>query len=482
MTTIIVGGGIIGLSTAFYLVSEQQCENIIVVDTARQLFTCASGRAAGFLNKSWFSKKTSNLAELSFSLHEELADTNDGYHNWGYRRSQAWSTAVKKDGMSSEEYELLKTERLQSQQQENAGSRRGYNELDEEQKFLVEPDVPDWVFCEDEHTFQIAGAEECAQIHPHRLCEFLLKQCIDMGVEVLHPAQLHSIKTNSDGIVVSAVIRDLHTTMDRTVTDTITLIIAAGAWTSRVFESLFPEGEYHPPITSLAGFSMTVTSPLLRYNGPLPISDPSSTPGSTASSSFDINNDDLDLISHEEENFEVNEADDDSQIRDALFIRTTGRSKWAPELFSRSNGEIYIAGLNAAGFHPSLGSMAPASHFNTEDAVDDTIVEDAEATPQQRSQHLNNFVILKQAAQSLLGPDISILRRSLCLRPVTTTGEPIMGLVLPCLVSGTKGVYISAGHGPWGISLCLGSGKVMAELINTGKASSADISGLAVKV
>lgn len=39
------------------------------------------------------------------------------------------------------------------------------------------------------------------------------------------------------------------------------------------------------------------------------------------------------------------------------------------------------------------------------------------------------------------------------------------------------GVWLATGHGPWGISLSLGSGKVMAEMIQ-GRPISVGVSGL----
>jgi glycine/D-amino acid oxidase-like deaminating enzyme len=51
MDTVIIGSGIIGLSTAFYLSESTGTppENIHLVDSAEELFECASGYAAGFL-------------------------------------------------------------------------------------------------------------------------------------------------------------------------------------------------------------------------------------------------------------------------------------------------------------------------------------------------------------------------------------------------------------------------------------------------
>jgi glycine/D-amino acid oxidase-like deaminating enzyme len=49
--TIIIGSGIIGLSTAFYLSESprSQARSIYLVEASPELFHCASGLAAGFL-------------------------------------------------------------------------------------------------------------------------------------------------------------------------------------------------------------------------------------------------------------------------------------------------------------------------------------------------------------------------------------------------------------------------------------------------
>lgn len=51
--TVIIGAGIIGLTTAYYLSQSGNTkpESIHVVDTSAELFHCASGFAAGFLAK-----------------------------------------------------------------------------------------------------------------------------------------------------------------------------------------------------------------------------------------------------------------------------------------------------------------------------------------------------------------------------------------------------------------------------------------------
>jgi len=86
---IIIGTGIIGLSTAFYLTTHhpELSSRITLLDSSPTLFACASGRAAGFLAKDWFGSETISLGRLSFDLHRELAKEFDGARRWGYTGS-----------------------------------------------------------------------------------------------------------------------------------------------------------------------------------------------------------------------------------------------------------------------------------------------------------------------------------------------------------------------------------------------------------
>ncbi|KAK9452028.1 FAD dependent oxidoreductase [Limtongia smithiae] len=481
-TTIIVGGGIIGLSTAFYLATTTRMlgdpdparHRIIVVDTSRRLFTCASGRAAGFISRSWFSSATASLAELSFVLHTELAEIFDGATKWGYRPSQAWSVAMTGDRLTDDDYFRLKEERLRSRQtmaDDTGTHRETYDSLNEEQKvFAKEPDPPDWLFCDREDTFQISDSGDCAQINPYSLCHFLLDQCKEHGVEIYNPFQLQKVNIERDGKISTAVLCDMYTDDLHVIPNVDNIVIAAGAWSPNVFRTVFPGTKYLPAITSLAGFSMTLASPLSPYNGPaygeVAVLD------SPGSSNSDIN---VDMYGNGNTTNPFVAQQNYSRTRDALFVRSSITNRWSPEIFSRSNGEIYIAGLNEQGYHPSLSSMAPKSYANDSSSTDDS---DTEGQPQTRP-YMDNFAVLKNMAMSVLGPELKVIRKSVCLRPVTPRGDPIIGHVPPEAICGARGVYISSGHGPWGISLCLGSGKVIAELLSEGSVRSADISRLA---
>jgi glycine/D-amino acid oxidase-like deaminating enzyme len=85
--TVILGSGVIGLSTAFYLRQHQPGTTIHLVDSAQELFSSASGYAGGFLAKDWFRADLVPLAELSFEEHRKLAEEENGRERWAYAKS-----------------------------------------------------------------------------------------------------------------------------------------------------------------------------------------------------------------------------------------------------------------------------------------------------------------------------------------------------------------------------------------------------------
>ena len=94
MATVIVGAGIIGCSTAFYLTqppSTTDPTSIRLIEASPKLFASASGYGAGFLARDWFSDLVAPLGALSFDLHKELAAKHNGAEKWGYSRSTGTS-------------------------------------------------------------------------------------------------------------------------------------------------------------------------------------------------------------------------------------------------------------------------------------------------------------------------------------------------------------------------------------------------------
>lgn len=121
-TTVIIGGGIIGLSTAYYLAqladsdvdpspsssstpssapntsthtpnppSSKPRHEIHLIESSPTLFASASGKAAGFLARDWFAPAVAPLGAFSFDLHRELAQREGGRERWGWSESVSWS-------------------------------------------------------------------------------------------------------------------------------------------------------------------------------------------------------------------------------------------------------------------------------------------------------------------------------------------------------------------------------------------------------
>ncbi|ODQ64547.1 FAD dependent oxidoreductase [Nadsonia fulvescens var. elongata DSM 6958] len=83
---IIVGAGIIGVCTAFYLTrhpSFDPAKHHITIIEARRPAGGASGKAGGLLALWAFPQQ---LVPLSFKLHQDLAEEFNGEAEWGYRR------------------------------------------------------------------------------------------------------------------------------------------------------------------------------------------------------------------------------------------------------------------------------------------------------------------------------------------------------------------------------------------------------------
>ena len=203
----------------------------------------------------------------------------------------------------------------------------------------------------------------------------------------------------------------------------------------------------HLPITSLAGHSLVLRSPRWEQG---------------------------DELGNANGHYQSDLGQQGSEEEGCHAVFTTEPNGWSPEIFSRAGGEIYIAGLNDAGI--------PLPELATGRKIDPACI-----------------AVLKNKAKELLGKevnelgagtdledadwDLEILREGLCFRPVGPRGVPFLGKLNEKGLGGVKtkdeGVWIAAGHGPWGISMSLGTGLVMAEMIE-GRPTSADIRNLGV--
>lgn len=238
---------------------------------------------------------------------------------------------------------------------------------------------------------------------PRLLCQFLMDQCLSRNVHLHQPAKPISVARSSSGSLSDITILNTTTQEEKTLPCT-HLILAAGAWSAQVHRTLFPSSKISLPISSLSGHSLVLRSP---HWPPKP----------------DVTDDSTNSITR--------------QDCHAVFT-TDAEGGYSPEIFSRMpDGHIYLAGLNSSTYHlPKIAN---------ERIIDPSSIE-----------------VLKKTAHNLLGDDFEVVREGVCWRPVAKRGVPI---VADLKAKGEEGVIVSAGHGAWGISNSLGTGYIVAGMV-----------------
>ncbi|KAI1392544.1 nucleotide-binding domain-containing protein [Hypoxylon trugodes] len=405
-TTVILGAGIIGTSTAYYLSKHQPGSSIHLVEPSPELFASASGYAGGFLAKDWFSPAVAELGALSFEEHRKFAEQEDGARKWGYSRST--SISLSQAAKSGKRVDVWCREGASRAEAASGESSVGI--------------APAWLRRKKGDAVEIISDDDTvAQVDPLQLSQFLLQKCIEAGVHLHHPAKALSVQTDMRDEISSICIASTTSSTETDIPCT-NIVIAAGAWSSQVFKTLFPSAEFEIPVSSLAGHSLVVKSPRWTQE-------------------------------HEKDGCH------------AVFM--TSEPGYSPEIFSRVGGQIYIAGLNSA-TEPLPDLPTDAKGKIRKDAIDR----------------------LRDTVKEVVGEDdVEVVREGLCFRPVTEKGTPFLsripdiclGLYYDVRPAPAGGVYLAAGHGPWGISMSLGTGKVMAEMIQ-GRKLSADVSKLAYSI
>lgn len=257
-----------------------------------------------------------------------------------------------------------------------------------------------------------------AQLDPLRLCKFLLQQSMERGVKLHQPARVVSLKKDTKGELTGVRIAKEGEEVEVSCSR---LVITAGPWTPRVFQALFPDAHIKIPISPLAGHSLLLKSP--RWTAAM-------------------------------------------EVKGCHAVFATDTLGYSPELFSRLGEEVYLAGLNSM--------TIPLPELSTDAKVQPDDIE----------------TLKKTAARMLKIPgaenDLQTLREGLCFRPVTSSGRPIISRIPDSKLGGITtradsegGVYVAAGHGAWGISQSLGTGKVLTELME-GLPMSANIKALSL--
>lgn len=224
------------------------------------------------------------------------------------------------------------------------------------------------------------------------------------------------------------------------------LVICAGPWTSLVYNTLFPSATVRPHVSPLAGYSLLLRSP--RHS-----------------------------LLHEHDQYKGHSH--------AVFATVPGENEedgdgFCPEIFSREGAEIYIAGLNFSDI------PLPARAEGSKSMMDEQKI------AQLKKVAVQFLGKLAESNDNTTIDDLDIFREALCFRPVSKTGLPIVSRVKDEYLGGRHqsgsrtavgrdigGVFVATGHGPWGISQSLGTGRVVADMVD-GVEPAVDVSGLSL--
>lgn len=246
----ILGGGIIGCTTAYYLTRHPQFDpsiHSVTLIEALKLANGASGKAGGLV-AGW--AYPTNLSKLSFDLHDQLAQDHNGTEVWGYRRVRCGQLTA------------AAPEQKETQSQEsNTRSAIDLGKLwarDSKDSSILPQDL-DWFDNKSAQAYEeFADTSSTAQVHPFLFTNSMAKLAEQGGAKIILGEVKHISSSNtadavenalplatSDDLsqrkVVSVTYVDKFTSTQVTLPATI-VVLAAGPWTP----TLFPNVQMHP--------------------------------------------------------------------------------------------------------------------------------------------------------------------------------------------------------------------------------------------
>lgn len=198
---VIVGGGIIGISIAYYTSLRSDCPKVTVLESSKDLAPGASGKAGGFLALDWHGTSTASLASLSYELHHELAKKENGAELWGYRE--------------------VETHQLSLDTSRKARSRPKIDWLNQQVFISSSP---------------IGGGGSTAQVTPGELTQFLANKAKEAGVEIRLQTKAIGLDLNESSRVKGVKIQVNGEEQVLPATD---VVVAAGPWTGKLLQTWF---------------------------------------------------------------------------------------------------------------------------------------------------------------------------------------------------------------------------------------------------
>lgn len=418
---VVIGAGIIGSTTAYYLTRHSSYDpqrHKITLLEATSVASAASGKAGGLLAL-WAYPKC--LVPLSFRLHKELAEEHGGKDRWGYRGVGVGSIEltgrkVPKSSIRAADVEGYKapvrTTHNEDIQPIGDGTGRTADDVSLQKELGVDvgqrqraglPKDLDWVAGECVQSYSSMGSpENTAQVHPFQFTTSIAQLAQEKGVELVL-GKCETIECEK-GTVRAVTFIEKSSGQLRRIEQVTDVVVTAGPWSQRVWPGA--------PIGALRAHSVCIrpSQPVSAYCLFTEITLP--------------------------KNFKEGEKSKSMTV--------------SPELYARPNNEVYACGEG--------DQLVPLPDSSADVQVDDRRCQDIVDYCASFSDELKSGEVL--------------VRQACYLPQVTYGGGPLIG------PTRTKGVWLAAGHTCWGIQNGPATGKLMSEYIFEGDARSANISSL----
>jgi len=419
---VIIGGGIVGATSAYYLTHHPSYDpekHRITLLEATKIAGGASGKAGGLL--ALWAYPTS-IVPLSYKLHKELADKHGGAERWGYRAIHCGQIECKGRHLPSGADSVRgKTGEMDGENPTPAnGSKANVSLEKRDPKALGKlraagvPNDLDWVDAECLRSYDYMGdPTTTAQVHPFQFTTSMAELAKEKGVDVRVGALVKKIEYKDDGNTVKGVVYEDKSDGGKQVTLPATnVIISAGPWTKGVYPSA--------PISALRAHSVVIR-PAREVSAYALFTEIKLPTGFGAGGK-----------------------------KGAFGGR--GAQVVTPEIYARPKNEVYACGEG--------DREVPLPKFSDQVQVDE-----------KKCQEIVDYV--SSISDELR--DGEVTARQACYLPnvnASKSGGPLIG------ETGIKGLLMAAGHTCWGIQNSTGTGKLISEFVFDGQAKSAKIGSL----
>ncbi|KAF2115820.1 hypothetical protein BDV96DRAFT_599379 [Lophiotrema nucula] len=426
---VIIGGGIIGLSTAYSLAlalnetvrtskaqHRRRIPKITIVESSDRLCPAASSQATGGLGDFGFGENKTGVAgvsSLSYKMHVEMAAKYNGEEVYGFGEQLVY--------------------RLQPKN--FTGTPSPADDWGSDNPPIPVPlsDLPSWVRTSDDwEARRLSSGPKVAHLDPKQFCPFLAERVKDLGVHFEMSANVTSVDFDTTRQSFASV--EIRRASGSThVLPCKAIVLAAGPWSDRIFSQLFPDAKVKLPMnsTGAAGNHIRIKIPGWKSN--------------SKETSVQV--------------YYTNVTPDGSRF----------------DVTSFTNGDLYIGGWGAIPEEiPRLATFVHAQPSEVKAMlpwVKRYVAVDSD-------KELEYFDVGRCYRPTIIGPKRPIITKldwELLSKDSTSCPSPSSSNEGDSLIAG--GLIINTGHSSDGITLGLGSGKIASELV-LGQTPSIDISSL----